>query len=110
MCELAERYRAQALAARCAMFIVTEVAEVDWVAVEKAPMVATAMARLAVSRAGRFKKFEDFGSKEEYGAYVKRVLRVGMRVRWRRKSNRHLRQGEEGTVVEDKRGSWRRRS
>jgi len=85
MCVLAERHHAGALAAACARFVVEEVAEPDWAAIQQVPSVATAMARLAVEmekeKDNMYKKRQDFGSSREYGVYVKGVVKVGMKVR-----------------------------
>jgi len=83
-CGLAERYHAGALAAACARFVVEEVEEPDWAVIDQAPIVAGAMARLAIEMKGKmYKKFKDFGSSEDYGVYVRGVVKVGMRVRCR---------------------------
>jgi len=83
MCVLAKRHHAGALAAACARFVVEEVAEPDWAAIQQVPSVATAMARLAVEmeKENMYKKRQDFGSWREYGVYVKGVVKVGMKVR-----------------------------
>jgi len=54
MCEHAETYRVQALAAACARVIVLEGADdADWGVIDKAPIVTAALARLAVPKKGR---------------------------------------------------------
>ena len=54
MCEHAETYRVQALAAACARVIVLVGADdADWGVIDKAPIVTAALARLAVPKKGR---------------------------------------------------------
>ena len=87
MCQLAQTYSDQGLVTSCAKFIVEKVKDVDWGVVEKAPVVALAMAKhkhyVKHDAESVYKELKDFVSKEEYGAYVKRVIKEGMKVRRR---------------------------
>merc|ERR1719209_1265600 len=84
ICGLAERHQASALAAACARFVAEKVEAPDWAAIQQAPSVATAMARIAFEKdKGKkfFKKREDYGSVQAYGDYVRSVVREGTKVR-----------------------------
>jgi len=92
ICGLAERHQASALAAACARFVAEEVEAPDWAAIQQAPSVATAMARIAFEKDKEkkfFKKREDYGSVPAYEDYVRSVVREGTKVRVHRVCGHH---------------------
>ena len=102
MCEHAETYRVQALAAACARVIVLVGADdADWGVIDKAPIVTAALARLAVPKKGPvFKKREDFDSVNDYEVYVISEVKVGMKVRCCTEGVRGVKVGEVGVVAD----------
>jgi len=80
---LAEAHVVEELVAACATFLVHRGVKVDAAAVERVPRVAAAALILAMQerQERRYKKRGDFQTGGEYAAYMRSVVRVGMKVR-----------------------------